>query len=445
MIDLKFLTENPELAVERLSARNFKPDTGDTAARYVERILHLNRETKEALTAVQEAQSEKNRLSKEIGMAMRPDSFKSLQDIEKLKSHVELLDSIISNSTVRAEERADTRDHYLMQVPNLPVYSVPQGEDESSNVEIDRWGIVPTIENPLDHVEIGARMGLMDFEAAAAMSGSRFVVLRGALARLERALGDFMIDEHTARHWIEVSPPTLVHEHAMVGTGQFPKFKEDAYETNDGLFLIPTAEVSLTNIYRDQIIDPALLPIKMVAQTVCYRREAGSAGRDTKGMIRQHQFKKVELVTICAAEVSDIEHIGMLARAQNILEKLDLPFRTMLLCGGDMGFSAQKTYDLEVWLPSQNTYREISSISNCGDFQARRMKTRWKRDPKAKTEFVHTLNGSGLAVGRTLVAILENGQKPDGSVDLPRVLWPYMGAKRIGPDGKLTDESSDQG
>lgn len=441
MIDLTFLIAHTPLVIGRLTARGFKPEGGDTVTQYVERIIRLNQEAKAAVTMAQNAQSEKNALSKDIGKVMREG-----KDPQKLKVRALILDEAIQHNNTVAEERGHTRDFYLMRLPNLPGFGVPEGVDETSNVVVDVWGDVPVIAAPLDHTEIAARMGhdLMDFEAASAMSGARFVVLRGPMARLERAIGDFMLDRHTAFGWLEVSPPTLVHEHAMEGTGQFPKFKDDAYETNDGLYLIPTAEVSLTNLYRDQII-VAPMPIRMVAQTVCYRREAGSAGRDTKGMIRQHQFKKVELVTICAPEVSEIEHTGMLRRAQHILQKLGLPYRTVLLCTGDMGFSAEKTYDLEVWLPSQNTYREISSISNCGDFQARRMKARWKRDPKGKTEFVHTLNGSGLAVGRTLVAILENGQKPDGSVELPSALWPYIGASRIAADGSLANDGPHQG
>lgn len=439
MIDLTLVTTQTDLVVKHLLARNFTPWPGSSAADFVDRIVTIDREAKEATTAAQTAQSEKNRISKEIGVAMRDGTAEKA--VQRLKVEVMLLDETIQHNKMVADERVHSRDYYMMRLPNLPDDNVPEGADETDNLTLNEWGAIPTIENPLDHVEIAARMGhgLMDFEAASAMSGARFVVLRGAMARLERAIGDFMLDQHTAAGWLEVSPPTLVQEHAMEGTGQFPKFKDDAYETNDGLYLIPTAEVSLTNLYRDQIIDAAM-PIRMVAQTVCYRREAGSAGRDTKGMIRQHQFKKVELVTICAAEVSKIEHLGMLERAQDILQKLKLPYRTVLLCTGDMGFSASITYDLEVWLPSQNTYREISSISNCGDFQARRMKARWKPDPKGKTEFVHTLNGSGLAVGRTLVAILENGQRPDGSVDLPEVLWPYVRASRIAPNGSLVDD-----
>lgn len=431
MIDPKLIDTDPDAVIAALASR------GVDASEDVKLLVHNRTHIKKNATEAQAAQSEKNRLSKEIGQMM-----KDGRDPHELRMRVAHLSGTITRAEWDQSRHAEAFDRRMQTLPNLPAPDVPLGRDENDNVEVRRHAS-PTFPEPfkgtpLDHVEIGRRMGLMDFEAAAAVSGSRFVVLRGALARLERAIGDFMLDAHLEEGWEEVSPPTLVKDHAMVGTGQFPKFVEDAYATSDGLYLIPTSEVSLTNLYRDQIIDRDALPIRMTAQTMCYRREAGSAGRDTKGMIRQHQFKKVELVALCGADESEAMHQAMVGRAEDILHRLGLPYRVMLLCTGDMGFSARKTYDLEVWLPSQNTFREISSVSNCGDFQARRMGTRWKPDPKGKTEFVHTLNGSGLAVGRTLVAILENYQRPDGSVEIPNALCSYMNARRIEPDGTLS-------
>jgi seryl-tRNA synthetase len=336
------------------------------------------------------------------------------------------------------EEEEKTRkalDDILMDLPNLPLDVVPDGADEHGNVEQSKWGEPKLINNPKDHADLGealktpAGFSQMDFEAAARMSGARFVALRGQLARMERALANFMLDIQTTEHgYQETSVPLLVRDRALVGTGQLPKFSEDLFPAGEDHFLIPTSEVPLTNLVREQILDVAQLPLRFTAHTPCFRSEAGSAGRDTKGMIRQHQFYKVELVSIVANEEEGLKELDrMTACAEEVLKRLELPFRRMLLCTGDMGAGARKTYDLEVWLPSQNTYREISSCSYCGDFQARRMDARYRADPKAKPEFVHTLNGSGLAVGRTLVAVLENYQNADGSITVPAALVPYMG------------------
>ena len=317
--------------------------------------------------------------------------------------------------------------------PNLPDADVPEGADECGNVEVSRWPNPDKTVNPpvpagaKEHADLGPALGL-DFETGAVISGARFTFLRGQMARLARALGQFMLDHQTAENgYTECNPPVLVRGEAMYGTDKLPKFAEDSFRTTDGRWLIPTAEVSLTSSVMGQILDNAALPIRMTALTPCFRSEAGAAGRDTRGYIRQHQFEKVELVSVCRPEDSEAEHERMTGAAESILQALDLPYRKMLLCAGDMGFTARKTYDLEVWLPGQNAYREISSISNCGDFQARRMNTRYRPDGAKGTEFVHTLNGSGLAVGRTLVAVLENYQQEDGSVTVPHALLPYMG------------------
>ncbi|MBY0422227.1 MAG: serine--tRNA ligase, partial [Parvularculaceae bacterium] len=316
----------------------------------------------------------------------------------------------------------------LAGLPNIPAEGVPEGRDETGNVELRRWGTPNAIAGAKEHFDLGEALGLMDFETAAKMSGARFVFLRGALARLERALANFMLDLHTHEFgYVEASTPFMVRDEAAFGTGQLPKFGEDLFRTTNGFWLVPTAEVSLTNSALDSILDEDELPIRLTAWTPCFRSEAGAAGRDTRGMIRMHQFSKVELVSITPPDQSLEEHERMTACAEEVLRRLGLPFRTMALCAGDMGFTAQKTYDIEVWLPGQGKYREISSCSNCGAFQARRMKARFRRKGEKGTEFVHTLNGSGLAVGRTLVAVLENYQNPDGSVAVPEALAPYMG------------------
>jgi seryl-tRNA synthetase len=342
----------------------------------------------------------------------------------------------------RLEDEAREQDRrlteLLLELPNLPYDDVPDGKDESDNVELRRWGTPPEFGfTPKEHYELPAARDL-DFATAARISGARFVMLRGHVARLHRALAQFMLDVHSTENGLtEVNGPVLVREEAMVGTGQLPKFAEDSYRTTDGRWLIPTSEVTLTNSVREQMVEAGALPIRLTAHSLCFRSEAGSAGKDTAGMLRQHQFEKVEMVSITRPEESDAEHARMTRLAENILERLGLPYRTVILCTGDMGFGARRTHDIEAWLPGQNTYREISSVSTCGDFQARRMNARF-RDEDGKPQFVHTLNGSGLAVGRTLIAVLENGQQEDGSVALPEVLAPYLGgATRLTAEGQL--------
>jgi seryl-tRNA synthetase len=391
----------------------------------VARILELDAELRRAQTTGQDALSKRNAASKLIGAAM---GKKDMAEADRLKAEVEALKGeIAAAAEVEASVGKELRD-LLAGLKNLAAEDVPDGEDEAGNVEVSRWGTTREGGLAKDHADLGEALGLLDFEAAAKMSGARFAVLKGQLARLERAVGQFMLDMQTDQHgYLEVNPPLLVRDEAMFGTGQLPKFEEDLFRVGEHL-LIPTAEVSLTNLVRDTILseDELATPMRMTALTPCFRAEAGSAGRDTRGLIRQHQFSKVEMVSIARPEDSDAEHERMTACAEAVLKALELPFRRMLLCKGDMGFSAQKTFDLEVWLPSQGTYREISSCSNCGDFQARRMDARFKRAGEKKTEFVHTLNGSGLAVGRTLVAIMENYQQ-DGRIAVPAVLRPYMG------------------
>jgi seryl-tRNA synthetase len=378
-----------------------------------------------ATTALQAAQSRRNDASKLIGQAK---AKKDEVAAAALMSEVEALKAeMTTQGEIEARIGGQLRD-LLASLPQIPDAQVPAGADEAGNVEQRRHGDPVRLNNARDHVDLGAALGGMDFEAAARMSGARFVVLKGQIARLERALGQFMIDVQTTENgYTEVSPPLLVRDEAVFGTGQLPKFAEDLFRTTDGRWLIPTAEVSLTNIVREQILAEEELPLRMTALTPSFRSEAGSSGRDTRGMIRQHQFYKVELVSITAPEQSEDEHQRMVQCAEGILKKLGLSFRTMLLCTGDMGFTARKTYDLEVWLPSQNTYREISSCSNCGDFQARRMDARARKAGEKGTRFVHTLNGSGLAVGRTLVAVMENYQDENGRIAIPDVLQPYMG------------------
>ncbi|HVV32094.1 MAG TPA: serine--tRNA ligase, partial [Vitreimonas sp.] len=349
-----------------------------------------------------------------------------------LMAEVAALKTKIEEASAEEAKAQKERDDILASLPNIPAIDVPAGADENDNIEERRWwkkpgADPPPVELSADHVTLGEALGMMDFEAAARMSGARFVALKAGLARMERALASFMLDLHTGTNgYTEVSPPLLVGDQTMFGTAQLPKFAEDQFATTDGRWLIPTAEVALTNLVREQILEEAALPFRFTADTACFRKEAGAAGKDTRGMIRQHQFRKVEMVSIVAPEHSEEEHERMTACAEEVLKRLELPFRTMLLCAGDMGFSAQKTYDIEVWLPSQGKYREISSCSNCGAFQARRMNARF-RNKEGRTEFVHTLNGSGLAVGRTLVAVMENYQQADGSIVVPNVLRPYMG------------------
>ena len=415
MHDIKAIRDNPDRYAAAWASKGLSVSVGD--------ILAIDQRLRAAQTTAQEAQAKRNESSKLIGHAK---AKKDEAEAQRLMAEVEGLKGVLAQAGEDEAAAAAELREVLAALPNLPAEDVPPGEDEHGNVEQRRWGSARNIEAPKDHVDLGAPLG-MDFEAAAKMSGARFVVLKGQMARLERAIGQFMLDVQTNEHgYTEVSPPLLVRDDAMFGTGQLPKFAEDLFRTTDERWLIPTAEVSLTNIVREAITAAEELPLRLTALTPSFRAEAGSAGRDTRGMIRQHQFYKVELVSITAPEDSDAEHERMTQCAEAVLQKLELPYRTMLLCAGDMGFGARKTYDLEVWLPSQGMYREISSCSNCGDFQARRMDARFKRAGEKGTSFVHTLNGSGLAVGRTLVAVMENYQQPDGSIAIPAVLQPYM-------------------
>ncbi len=417
MHDIRLIRDNPESFDTALARR------GVTAASAA--ILALDAARRAVATRMQEAQNRRNEASKAIGAAMgRGDK----DEAERLKAEVAGLKDTLPALEQEERELTAALQDALGTLPNLPEDAVPDGADEAGNVEVSRWGSPRSFDfAPKEHADLGPALGL-DFETGALISGARFTFLRGAMARLQRALGQFMLDHQTsANGYTECAPPLMVRDEAVFGTGQLPKFADDLFHTTDGRWLIPTAEVSLTNSVREQILAEAQLPIRLTALTPCFRSEAGAAGKDTRGYIRQHQFEKVELVTVCRPQDSPSEHERMTAAAESILQALDLPYRKMLLCAGDMGFTARKTYDLEVWLPGQNAYREISSISNCGSFQARRMNARFRPEGGKGTEFVHTLNGSGLAVGRTLVAVLENGQQADGSVDLPAVLHPYMG------------------
>jgi seryl-tRNA synthetase len=397
-----------------------------------EAILALDHARREAQTVLQEAQARRKQVAALIGKA------KGAGDAAAAESHLaeaEALKDVIAAQAAAESDLAARLNALLAGLPNLPGATTPDGAGEGDNVEVRRWG-QPWDNGPRrDHADLGAALGLMDFETAARLAGSRFVVLKGPLARLERALGQFMLDMQTTEHgYTEVSPPLLVRGQALYGTGQLPKFEEDLFHTTDDRWLIPTAEVSLTNLVAGELLDEGVLPLRMTALTPCFRAEAGASGRDTKGMIRQHQFNKVEMVSIVAPERSDEELERMTACAEAILKRLELPFRTMALCTGDLGFSARKTYDLEVWVASQGAYREISSCSNCGDFQARRMEARCRAPGEKGGRFVHTLNGSGLAVGRALVAVMEHYQDEDGAIAIPQALHAYLpGLSRITP------------
>jgi len=417
MHDLRLLRDHPDRFDAGLAARGVDPAAS--------RILDLDEARRQAATLLQEAQGHRNEASKAIGAAMRDGDAATA---ETLKAEVARIKDAMP--TLEAEERelGERLESDLASLPNLPADDVPPGADESANVEVARWGTPPELAfEPREHADLGPALG-MDFETGAAMSGARFTFLRGPMARLHRALAQFMLDFQTEqRGFTECAPPLLVRDEAAFGTGQLPKFADDLFRTTDGRWLIPTAEVSLTNSVREQILGELAQPIRLTALTPCFRSEAGAAGKDTRGFIRQHQFEKVELVTICAPEQHEAEHQHMLRSAQMVLEALELPYRTMLLCAGDMGATARKTFDLEVWLPGQGAYREISSVSWCGDYQARRMNARYRPAERKGTAFVHTLNGSGLAVGRTLVAVLENYQQADGSVIVPEALRSYTG------------------
>jgi len=466
MHDIRALRENPALYDAAWARKGLGPQA--------QKIIDLDAKLRAASTAKQEAEAQRNAASKAIGQAK---AQKNEAEAERLMTQVAALKQRIEETSADEAKWQKERDDLLSSLPNLPAPDVPDGADEHGNVEVRRWyrtdgGEPPALDLTADHVTLGEALGMMDFEAAARLSGARFVVLRGQLARLERALAAFMLDLHTTEFgYTEVAPPLLVKDHVMFGTGQLPKFVDDQFTaartvsreellfqaldrfdeefekrkgqakptevmkellevapTREDFWLIPTSEVALTNLVREQILDEAPLPLRVTADTPCFRAEAGAAGRDTRGMIRMHQFRKVELVSVTTPEQSHDEHERMVSCAEEVLKRLELPYRVMLLCAGDMGFGAKKTYDLEVWLPSQGKYREISSCSNCGDFQARRMNARF-RNKDGKTEFVHTLNGSGLAVGRTLVAVLENYQQADGSILIPKALQPYMGGQ----------------
>jgi seryl-tRNA synthetase len=424
MHDIRAIREDPEGFDAGLKRRGIAPASKE--------ILEKDAELRALVTRLQQAQARRNEASKQIGQAKAKKEEAAAQtfmtDLAGLKEEIQ-----------QREEKERTLkkalDDILAAIPNLPGADVPDGADETSNVELRRGGEPPRKHfAPQEHFDLGEALGLMDFEAAARMSGARFVVLKGQLAKLERALLSFMLDLHTEKFgYEEIVPPVLVRDEAMFGTGQLPKFAEDLFHAENGHWLIPTAEVPLTNLVREDILSEEALPLRFTAYTPCFRAEAGAAGKDTRGMIRMHQFSKVELVSITTPETSDQEHERMTECAEEVLKRLGLHFRTMLLCTGDMGFAAKKTYDIEVWLPGQNAFREISSCSNCGDFQARRMNAR-VRSGDDRPRFVHTLNGSGLAIGRTMIAILENYQNEDGSIAVPDALRSYMGGdERIGP------------
>ena len=426
MHDLRAIRENPAAFDAGLAARGAEPAAA--------RILEIDERRRALTTRIQEAQARRNEASKAIGAAMGKGDKDTA---ETLKGEVAELKTALPALEDEESGLGEELDAMLAALPNLPDASVPEGADEEANVEVARWGQPRSFDfEAKEHADLGPPLGL-EFETATEMSGARFAFLRGQMARLERALGQFMLDRQSGeRGYVECIPPLLVRGEALYGTGQLPKFAEDQFRTGDDLWLIPTAEVSLTNSVREQIVDDLSQPIRLTALTPCFRSEAGAAGRDTRGYIRQHQFSKVELVAICREEDWQAEHEHMIRSAELVLEALDLPYRKVLLSTGDMGFSARKTFDLEVWLPGQAAYREISSISWCGDFQARRMNARYRPEGEKGTRFVHTLNGSGLAVGRTLVAVLENYQQEDGSVLVPEALSGYMGGlERLTPQG----------
>jgi seryl-tRNA synthetase len=422
MHDIRFIRENPAAFDAGLKKRNLAPLSAE--------LLEVDRRRRAAISESEAAQAKRKALSRQIGIAKGKG-----EPAEALMAEVVALEESLKKGEAEAATLDAELTHRLEVLPNLPFDDVPDGTDETGNVEIRRVGSQRNFGfTPKDHVVLGEATGEMDFAAAGKMSGARFVVLKKHLARLERAIAQFMLDLHTSEEggYTEVNPPLLVHDNAVYGVGQLPKFAEDMFHTDNGFWLIPTAEVPLTNLVNDTLLDEKELPLRFAAWTPCFRSEAGSAGKDTRGMIRQHQFSKVELVSITTPEQSDDEHQRMTARAEEVLKRLGLPYRTVVLCGGDMGFGSRKTFDIEVWLPGQGAYREISSCSNMGDFQARRMNARYrpKEGPKGSkggTRFVHTLNGSGLAVGRTLIAVLENYQNEDGSVTIPEALRPYMG------------------
>ena len=416
MFSARWIRENDAAFDAGLARRGVEPNAAE--------VQDLDAQRRAIQTAFQNIQSERNQKSKQIGAARGRG-----QDVSDLVAEVAMFKDEIRRLEQEEKALAVKLDKLLSGLPNLPAPEVPDGDDESANVEIRRWGEPAHVDGDArQHFEIGEALGLMDFERAAKLSGSRFVVLSGALARLERALAAFMLDMHTSEFgYTETAPPLLVRDAAAFGTGNLPKFEEDLFHTDDGFWLIPTAEMPLTNLVSGEILEEDALPLRFTAYTPCFRAEAGAAGKDTRGMLRQHQFSKVELVSVTRPEDSEAEHERMTACAEEVLKRLGLAYRVVVLCAGDMGFSARKTYDIEVWLPGQGRYREISSCSNCGDFQAQRMNARFRKAGERQTHFVHTLNGSALAVGRTLVAVLETYQREDCGVTVPEALRPYLG------------------
>ena len=418
MLDIKWIRDNPDKLDAALARRG--------AAPLADQLLKLDEERRAHLTRLQTLQGRRNEASKAIGKAKGTGDEAGAEEL--IREIGEIKEAIQDGE--ETERRIDkSLEDALARIPNIPLDDVPEGADEADNVEIRRHGEAPSFGfAPKEHYELGEGLGLMDFEQAAKISGSRFTILKGQLARLERALGQFMLDLHTGEHgYQETAAPLLVRDEALFGTGQLPKFSEDLFHTSEGRWLIPTAEVPLTNMVREQVLGAGDLPLRFTALTPCFRSEAGSAGRDTRGMLRQHQFYKVELVSVTDEESSLAEHERMTAAAEEVLKRLGLSYRVVTLCAGDMGFGARKTYDIEVWLPGQDAFREISSCSVCGDFQARRMGTRYRVEGEKAARYVHTLNGSGVAVGRALIAVMENYQNEDGSITVPEALRPYMG------------------
>jgi seryl-tRNA synthetase len=420
MLDIKKIETDSNQIKESLKNRNFDNSV-------IDELLNLNKSRKNLTTASETKKAEINKISKEIGELKR-----NKQDASTLMAQVSVLKSEMEKDSKELDEVLAKQSQILLTIPNLPDASVPVGKDEDQNVEVSRWGTPRAMDfTPIDHAELGEKLGILDFESATKITGARFVVYKGAAARLERALINFMLDHQGSKGFTEMMTPFIAHERSLIGTGNLPKFEDQLFKLHaeQPWYLIPTSEVTLTNLKREQIIEENEFPFLYAAYSPCFRSEAGSHGKDVKGLIRMHQFNKVEMVSICSPSQSEEIHQKMVSSATEILQKLNLPYRTLALCTGDMGFASQKTFDLEVWVPSQNKYREISSISNCGDFQARRANIRF-RNKEGKVEFAHTLNGSGLAVGRTVVAILENYQQKDGSVQIPEVLVPYMGGMK---------------
>ena len=420
MHDLRWIREAPDAFDAGLQRRGLEPQSGE--------VLSLDSERRRIQTELQQLQSRRNEVSKAVGQAKAKG-----EDAEAQIAEVSAIKQKLGDLEDQEAELADQLDELLSGLPNVLADDVPDGPDESANVTLREIGEKPSLDfTPKQHFELGEAMGQMDFERAAMLAGSRFVVLQGQVASLHRALAQFMLDLHTREHgYTEINPPLLVRDEVLYGTGQLPKFAEDQFKTTDGRWLIPTAEVSLTNLVAEEILDEGDLPIRVTAHTPCFRSEAGAAGKDTRGMLRQHQFEKVELVSITHPDKSWDEHERMTACAEEVLQRLGLPYRVVVLCSGDTGFGARKTHDIEVWLPGQGAYREISSCSNCGDFQARRMKARYRPGDEKGTRFVHSLNGSGVAVGRALIAVMENYQREDGSITVPEVLRPYLGGREV--------------